>query len=164
MKYADVILPLAVANTYTFGIPIELQASIQIGCRVEVQFGKRKIYSGIVHRLHDHTPELYEVKPIRSLLDETPIVTTAQIQFWQWMATYYMCTLGEVMSAALPSFMKLESETYLVMNEDVFLDEVELTDDEYMVMQALEVRKEKQLKQTSKNKQSTEESPKKNEA
>ncbi|MBK9481293.1 MAG: hypothetical protein IPO02_04755 [Bacteroidetes bacterium] len=56
MKYADVILPLAVANTYTFGIPIELQASIQIGCRVEVQFGKRKIYSGIVHRLHDQTP------------------------------------------------------------------------------------------------------------
>jgi primosomal protein N' (replication factor Y) len=121
MKYADVILPLAVANTYTFGIPIELQTSIQIGCRVEVQFGKRKIYSGIVHRLHDHTPELYEVKPIRSLLDETPIVTTAQIQFWQWMATYYMCTLGEVMSAALPSFMKLESETYLVMNEDVYV-------------------------------------------
>ena len=68
------------------------------------------------------------------------------------------------MSAALPSFMKLESETYLVMNEDVFLDEVELTDDEYMVMQALEVRKEKQLKQTSKNKQSTEELDKKNEA
>jgi primosomal protein N' (replication factor Y) len=80
------------------------------------------------------------------------------------MATYYMCTLGEVMSAALPSFMKLESETYLVMNDDVLLDEVELTDDEYMVMQALEVRKEKQLKQTPKNKQSTEELDKKNEA
>lgn len=146
MKYADVILPLAVANTYTFGVPLELQTLLQVGCRVEVQFGKRKIYSGIVHRIHDNKPEVYEVKPIRSLLDEGPIVTEAQIKYWQWIASYYMCTIGEVMSAALPSYMKLESETYLVLNDDVNIDEHQLTDDEFMVLQALQIRKEKKEK------------------
>lgn len=146
MKYADVILPLAVANTYTFGVPLELQSIIQIGCRVEVQFGKRKIYSGIVHHIHNNKPELYDVKPIRSLLDEGPIVTETQIKFWQWVASYYMCTIGEVMSAALPSYMKLESETYLVLNDDIDIDGHELTDEEFMVLQALQIRKEKKEK------------------
>ncbi len=146
MMYADVILPLAVANTYTFGVPLELQSTIQVGCRVEVQFGKRKIYSGIVHHLHDHKPDLYEVKPIRSLLDDKPMVTETQIRYWQWIASYYMCTVGEVMSAALPSFLKLESETYLVLNDDVNIDDYELTDDEFMVLQALQLRKEKKEK------------------
>ena len=113
MKYADVILPLAVANTYTFGIPIEFQNTIQIGIRVEVQFGKRKIYSGIVMKIHNNKPEVYEVKPIRSIIDNTPIVNEEQISFWQWVASYYMCSLGEVMNAALPAFMKMESETYI---------------------------------------------------
>ncbi len=144
MKYADIILPLAVANTYTFGVPLELQSMVKIGCRVEVQFGKRKIYSGIIHHLHDHKPELYEVKPIRSLLDKEPIVTEVQIKYWQWMASYYMCTIGEVMSAALPSYLKLESETYLVLNDDVHIDEHDLSDDEFMVLQALQIRMEKQ--------------------
>ncbi|MCC7030813.1 MAG: hypothetical protein IT257_10935 [Chitinophagaceae bacterium] len=143
MKFADVILPLAVANTYTFGVPLELQSLAMVGCRVEVQFGKRKIYSGIIHRLHDHKPEMYEVKPIRSLLDEGPIVTESQIKYWQWIASYYMCTIGEVMSAALPAYMKLESETYLVLNDDVQIDHQVLTDDEFMVLQALQIRKEK---------------------
>jgi primosomal protein N' (replication factor Y) (superfamily II helicase) len=143
MKYADVILPLAVANTYTFGVPFELQSNIRVGCRVEVQFGKRKIYSGIVQALHDNKPDVYEVKPIRSLLDEGPMVTEKQIQYWQWIASYYMCTVGEVMSAALPSYLKLESETYVVLNDDVNIDEHELTDDEFMVLQALQLRKEK---------------------
>ena len=146
MMYADVILALALANTYTFGVPLELQSTIQVGCRVEVQFGKRKIYSGIVHHLHDHKPDLYEVKPIRSLLDEKPMVTETQIRYWQWIASYYMCTVGEVMSAALPSFLKLESETYLVLNDDVNIDDYELTDDEFMVLQALQLRKEKKEK------------------
>lgn len=144
MKYADIILPLAVANTYTFGVPLELQSMVKIGCRVEVQFGKRKIYSGIIHHLHDHKPELYEVKPIRSLLDKEPIVTETQIKYWQWMASYYMCTIGEVMSAALPSYLKLESETYLAMNDDVPIEEHDLSDDEFMVLQALQIRMEKQ--------------------
>ncbi len=146
MKYADVILPLAIAHTYTFGIPVEWQGRIQTGSRVEVQFGKRKIYSGIVYQVHDHKPDVYEVKPIRSLLDEEPVVTPAQISFWEWMASYYMCSIGEVMNAALPAYLKLESETYLVLNDDVEIDHHELSDDEFLVIQALQLRKEKQEK------------------
>lgn len=151
MKYADVILPLAVANTYTFGVPVELQSKIQVGCRVEVQFGKRKIYSGIVQSVHNRKPELYEVKPIRSILDENPLVTEQQIQYWQWISSYYMCTIGEVMSAALPSYLKLESETFVVLNDEVNIDDYELSDDEFMVLQALQVRKERIEKKGVKN-------------
>ncbi|MBL7765849.1 MAG: hypothetical protein JNJ58_07145 [Chitinophagaceae bacterium] len=144
MKYADIILPLALERNYTFGVPVELQSLIQVGCRVEVQFGKRRIYSGLVKRLHDHKPEVYEVKPIRALLDTEPIVTEAQIKFWEWMASYYMCTEGEVMNAALPSYLKLVSETCVVLNDDVNIDELELSDEEYLVMQALELKRKKQ--------------------
>lgn len=151
MKYADVILPLAVANTYTFGVPVELQTKIHVGCRVEVQFGKRKIYSGIVQMLHDRKPELYEVKPIRSILDENPMVTEQQIQYWQWIASYYMCTIGEVMSAALPSYLKLESETFVVLNDEINIDEYEISDDEFLVLQALQIRKVRNEKKIPKN-------------
>ena len=89
---------------------------------------------------------MYEVKPIRSILDEVPIVSEQQIKYWAWIASYYMCTIGEVMSAALPSYMKLESETFIVLNEDIILDEHELTDDEFLVLQALQIRKEKDEK------------------
>lgn len=143
MQFADIILPLALERNYTFGIPLELQGKVQVGCRVEVQFGKRKIYSGIVKRIHHEKPDLYEVKPVRSLLDETPVVTPAQIAFWEWMASYYVCTEGEVMNAALPAYLKLESETYVVLRDDVELDKSTLTDDEYLVVEALEVRRQK---------------------
>lgn len=142
MMYADVILPLALERNYTFGVPIELQDRITIGHRVEVQFGAKKIYSGIVKRLHNDKPELYAVKPIRAILDPEPMVTERQLKFWEWVASYYACTEGEVMNAALPSYLKLESETYVVMQDDVNIDEHELTDDEFMVLQALEVRKQ----------------------
>lgn len=146
MKYADVILPLALPQNYTFGVPLEMQDTIQVGCRVEVQFGKRKIYSAIVKELHNRKPEAYIVKPIRSLLDTQPIVTPQQIQYWQWIAEYYMCTLGEVMSAALPSFMKLESETYIALNEEIEIEHDQLTDDEFIVLQALQIHGEKMKK------------------
>lgn len=143
MQFADIILPLALERNYTFGIPLELQGKVQVGCRVEVQFGKRKIYSGIVKRIHDQKPDLYEVKPIRSLLDEEPVVTQSQLKFWEWIASYYVCTEGEVMNAALPAYLKLESETYVVLRDDVELDKTTLTDDEYLVLEALEVRRQK---------------------
>lgn len=146
MKYADVILPLAVPLTYTFGIPLEWQANAKVGCRVEVQFGARKIYSGIIKRLHNNKPEVYEVKPIRSILDQEPIVTLEQLKFWEWMASYYACSEGEVMNAALPSHLKLISETYVVLNEDVDIDAHELSDDEYMLIEALKIKQEQKDK------------------
>ncbi len=143
--YADIILPLSLERNYTFGIPIELQGKVKIGCRVEVQFGKRKIYSGLVKNIHANKPEFYEVKPIRTLLDEEPVVTQTQLKFWEWMASYYMCTEGDVMNAALPSHLKLVSETYIVLNEDIEIDARELSDDEYLLIEALEVKRGKKI-------------------
>jgi primosomal protein N' (replication factor Y) (superfamily II helicase) len=151
MLFADVILPLAVERNYTFGIPIELHEKVKVGCRVEVQFGKRKIYSGIVKTIHSHKPDLYEVKPIRNLLDDEPIVTPTQLKFWEWMASYYCCTEGDVMNASLPAHLKLVSDTYVVINEGVDLSEHELTDDEFMVMQALEITQNRKLAMETSN-------------
>jgi primosomal protein N' (replication factor Y) (superfamily II helicase) len=147
MMFADIILPLALERNYTFGVPLELQPDIKIGCRVEVQFGNKRVYSGIVKHLHDNKPEFYNVKPIRNLLDPEPMVTQQQLQFWEWLASYYACTEGEVMNVALPSYLKLESETFLQLQDGVNIDEEELSDDEYMVLQALEVRKQAQKKE-----------------
>ena len=142
MQYAEVILPLAVRYTYTFGVPLEMQTLLKVGCSVEVQFGAKKIYSGIVKRLHNDKPEAYTIKPIRNILEKEPVVTEAQLRFWEWLASYYACTEGEVMAAALPAHMKLVSDTYLVLPEDFNINNYDLTDDEYMVLQALEVRQQ----------------------
>lgn len=143
MKYVDVILPLALPQTYTFGVPLELQGKVDVGCRVEVQFGKRKVYSGIVKKLHNEKPQVYAVKPIRALLDASPVVTQQQLSFWSWLASYYACTEGEVMNAAMPAHLKLESETMVVLNEDADPDAVELSDDEFLVIQALQVKRDR---------------------
>ena len=146
--FADIILPLALERNYTYGVPIELQDKIRIGQRVEVQLGKRKVYSGIVKKIHTQAPEVYAVKPIRCILNEEPIVTASQIKLWTWMASYYMCTEGEVMNASLPANLKLESETFIALNEDVKIDEHELTDDEFLILQALEVKRAKKKTNT----------------
>lgn len=151
--YADIILPLAIEKNYTFGIPVELQSLVQVGSRVEVQFGAKRVYSGIVKSIHHNKPEIYQVKPIRSVLDAKPIVTQQQLQFWEWLASYYACTEGEVMNAALPSYLKLESETFVVLNDEVNINETDLNDDEFIVMQALEVRREQMEKQKGKDEQ-----------
>ncbi len=143
MLFADIILPLALERNYTFGIPADLHHKIKVGCRVEVQFGKRKIYSGIVKKIHADKPEFYQVKPVRSLLDDEPIVTETQLKFWEWLAAYYMCTEGEVMNAALPSHLKLVSETFVVLNDDIEIDAQALTDDEYLLVEALEIKRSK---------------------
>ncbi len=111
--FADVILPLNLPQVLTYGVPVELQDHIRPGMRVEVQLGKNKQYSGIVERLHEHRPETYVVKPIRGLIDEEPVVTQQQLDYWRWIAGYYMAAPGEVMQAALPAHLKLMGETRL---------------------------------------------------
>ena len=146
MKYADVILPLALPLIYTFGIPLEWQDQAKVGCRVEVQFGVRKIYSGIIKKLHNNKPDVYDVKPIRNILDKEPVVTEAQMKFWEWIASYYACSEGDVMNAALPAHLKLVSETYVVLNEDVEINEQELSDEEFLLIQALQIKQEQKSK------------------
>ncbi len=137
-------MPLSIPQSYTFGVPLELQDDIKVGCRVEVQFGQRKIYSGLVKRLHNEKPDIYAVKPIRSLLDLVPVVNEQQLKFWEWIASYYACAGGDVMNAALPSHLKLVSETCVVLNEDVSIDANELTDDEFLLLQALDIKRNQQ--------------------
>ena len=114
--FADILLPLALENTLTYGIPTDLQ--LAVGQRVVVPLGKRKRYTGIVTRLHDEAPaEGVELKYVEEAVDEAPLLLPAQLQFWEWLANYYICTKGEVLKAALPSGLKLESEMRLIRAE-----------------------------------------------
>lgn len=121
--YAEVILPLAVQGTFTYLVPEEMQCDISRGSRVYVPFGPRKLYTGIVADLHTNTPK-FKVKPIASLLDGTSILRHPQLKFWQWIADYYLCTLGEVYRAAVPTGLKVESETNLSLNKTIDLEEI----------------------------------------
>ena len=94
-----------------------MQEEVKVGMRVEVQFGAKKIYSGIVFALHNNKPEGYIVKPIKSIIDAEAIISETHLHFWKWISTYYMANLGEVMNAVLPAFLKLTSETAIMKNE-----------------------------------------------
>lgn len=118
MKYADVILPLPLENSYTYSIPAEMAGAIVPGSRVIVHFGKRRYYTAIVMHVHEKTPPPgVEVKPVFALLDAVPVLRRPQLRFWQWIAGYYLCKLGDVYKAALPAGLKLESETVVLRNE-----------------------------------------------
>src|SRR5690606_694745 len=129
MPFADIILPLSVGRTFTYFITDDQAAVLQPGMRVAVPFGKSKFYTGLVFATHDKSPELYEAKPIGQVLDQQPIVTPIQLKHWQWIADYYMCTLGEVYKSAVPSGFLLESETVIRLNPDAA--PTDLTDDQY---------------------------------
>jgi primosomal protein N' (replication factor Y) len=137
-QYAEVILPLALPQNFTYQVPALLQDEIAVGKRVIVQFGKRKLYTALVHRLHDLSPEGFTPKPILEIEDQHPIVNDLQLQLWTWIAEYYLCTQGEVMTAALPAGLKLESETRIVANQLKKLIDEELTDHEYLIVEALQ--------------------------
>lgn len=137
--FVDVILPLYIAKTYTYRVPLEWNADIAIGKRVIVQFGRNKIYAGIIHRVSKEAPLNYEAKYILNVIDADPLVDANQLALWEWMAGYYMCYLGEVMQAALPAALKMASETKIVASENSDLDRSLLSDKGYMVMEALDV-------------------------
>jgi primosomal protein N' (replication factor Y) len=115
--FVEVVLPLALPKLYTYSVPLALAKEVQPGVRVVVQFGKKKLYSAIVYRVHGNAPEAYQTKDIVQVIDTEPLVSDVQLRFWEWMASYYMCTLGEVMKAALPSGLKMESETLVEVGE-----------------------------------------------
>lgn len=118
MMYADVILPLALENSYTYLVPEDMEKTIAPGCRVIVHFGKKRYYTAIVIHTHQRSPDTkYEIKAIHSLLDTVPILRRPQLKFWEWISSYYLCKLGDVYKAALPAGLKLESETVVTLNE-----------------------------------------------
>ncbi len=123
MKYADVILPLPLENSYTYSIPPDLEQTVIPGCRVIVHFGKKRYYTAIVMDVHERGADSqYETKEIYALLDATPVLRRPQLRFWKWIASYYLCKLGDVYKAALPSGLKLESETAVTYNEEFEAD------------------------------------------
>ncbi|WP_053972554.1 primosomal protein N' [Mangrovimonas sp. ST2L15] len=135
--FIDVIIPIPISNLFTYSIT-EAEATFLIpGVRVSVPFGKSKIYTGIVYKIHEQAPLVYEAKPIEQILDESPIVTSRQMRLWHWIADYYMCTVGEVMRASLPNAFILESETVILKSQDVEISDADLEDDEFMLWEAL---------------------------
>lgn len=142
MKFAEVILPLALPKNYTYAIPPEMEGQAGIGSRVAVQFGKNKKYAAVIKKIHDVSPEAYSPKPILYVLDEEPVVHPLQLQFWEWLARYYMCSEGEVLNAALPAHLKISSETVLLFNDARGNNFETLNDEEFLVAEALSLRKE----------------------
>jgi len=135
--FADIILPLALPKCYTYSIPEKFLDNIHIGSRILVQFGQKKYYSSIVYKTHQTPPSKYKTKPILAIIDEHPVVNEIQIKLWEWMSTYYMCSLGEIMHAALPSGLKLSSETQIKLHPEFNDDLSQLNDKEYLIAETL---------------------------
>ena len=145
-KYVDVILPLPIASQYTYSLPSDLEESVQEGCRVVVSFGRKKFYTAIVTRVHYVAPDGYETKDIEEVLDTSPVLLPRQFLFWEWLSSYYLCTLGDVYKAAMPSGMKIESETVVVYNDE-FEALQPLGDSEQRVLDLLSTDKEQCITQ-----------------
>ena len=121
MRYADIILPVPLQGTFTYAVPDGM--AVQVGMRVLVGFGRSKTYIGIVDRMHDTTPQGYEVKDIQAVMDTLPVVNQAQLQLWHWISDYYLSPIGDVYKAALPAGLKAEdgyrpkTEVYIRLTE-----------------------------------------------
>lgn len=140
MNFVDVILPLPLNASFTYSVPEGMEGSLQIGTRVVVPFGRRKFYTAIVVKTHAPKPTAYEVKPIDRVLDAPgdPVIIHPQLKFWEWIAEYYLCSVGDVMKAALPAGLKLESETFVEPAADAdAADREGLSEDEALIMQTL---------------------------
>ncbi|MFZ4679178.1 MAG: replication restart helicase PriA [Flavobacterium sp.] len=136
--FIEVILPLSLPKTFTYRVSENEFAFIKKGMRVSVPFGKSKIYTALVIDLHREEPTLYVAKEIDQILDERPIVNELQINHWFWISSYYMCNIGDVYRGALPSALLLESETIISQNNETFVDEASLSDDEFLIYEALQ--------------------------
>ncbi|MGI9527541.1 MAG: replication restart helicase PriA [Weeksellaceae bacterium] len=138
-NFAEIILPLPMPGTFTYEVPDGW--NVQIGQRVAVQFGKRKIYTGIVHSIHQNKPELYKTKPLEAILEDYILVLPEQIKFWEWIADYYMCSLGDVYKNAFPSALKLESDTFVkAIKDKEFPEEENLSSNALAIWQILQHR------------------------
>ncbi len=139
--YAEIIIPLALPKNYTWFIPDQLMEGLLPGCRVEVSLRNKK-YAGIIKKFVQEKPAAFDPKPIESVLDAEPLIYREQLELWEWIADYYMCSEGEVMAASLPAHFKLSSESILVFNEIFGDDFSSLDHDEYLVAEALLLKKE----------------------
>lgn len=135
--FADVLLPLPVEGLFTYRIPQDFEVPLQFGMRVVVPFGKSKLYSALVIKVHTVSPQHTNVKYVLDAVDEKPIISPQQYKLWEWIAEYYMCHLGEVMAVALPSALKIASETKIMLHPAFDGDVSVLTERELHLTEAL---------------------------
>ncbi|MES2799828.1 MAG: primosomal protein N' [Bacteroidota bacterium] len=144
--FVDVILPVPIHQEFTYRVPFELNDHVQIGVRVVVPFGKSKLQTGIVTKIHEIVPSNYQTRFVEHILDEQPIVTATQLKFWSWIASYYMSAIGDVMNVALPSNFKLASESVIVLHPDFEEERTSLSERERQIIEALEIHESIDLK------------------
>ena len=120
--FCQVLLPLHLPSGFTYRIPLELYDKVKVGVRVAVQFGKKKIYSGIVSEIHSRVPEVSSVKYILEIIDSQPVINEKTLSFYQWISSYYMCYIGDVITAGMPALLRLRSESKLIISPDFSAD------------------------------------------
>ena len=147
--FADVILPVPIHRAFTYRIPFEMNDDVSVGLRVIVPFGKNKLYTAIVVNVHENIPANYQSKYIEAVLDHSPIVTSLQLQFWKWIAQYYIAAIGEVMNAALPANFKLGSETNIQLHPEFDAAIDSLDDRSSEIVEYLETKGSCNLKELS---------------
>ncbi|MEM7548641.1 MAG: primosomal protein N' [Bacteroidota bacterium] len=147
--YADVIVPVPVPKTFTYSIPVEMQEYVQPGCRVLIQLGQKKILTGLVEKLNHNENKGFSSKPIIDLLDEYPSVNQKQITFFRWLSSYYLSPIGDVVNAALPSGLKITSESYIQLNPN-YNPNIEYSDNENLIVDLLHEKASLSFKEVSK--------------
>lgn len=148
--FVQLLLPIPVPTTFTYRVPFALNDRIRVGQRAVVQFGATKIMSGLIVGITQEVPSFKTVKYLIDILDDQPLVNDKQLRFWDWVSNYYMCHLGEVMQAALPSALKLSSETTIALSPDFVIDTIPLNDSEYLVVEALQMQQKIAISSVSK--------------
>ena len=139
--YIDVVLPLNLWNNFTYEVTSKEYDFLQKGMRVAVTFGKQKMQTAIVYKKHSNKPLHYDTKPILHIIDNQPIVNVYQWELFRFISGYYITPLGLVVKAALPGSFMLESETFLMLNDTEELDTTQLSDDEYVIIEAVKMQK-----------------------
>lgn len=147
--FANVIIPVPIHQEFTYRIPHEISDKVKAGLRVVVPLGKSKLLTGIITSVHDQIPKEYQARFIEHLLDEKPIINSKQYAFWQWISSYYMSPLGDVMNAALPANFKLASETKIVLHPDFEPEKHQLSERQDQIIEALEIKETLDLKEIS---------------
>lgn len=148
--FVEVILPLNLKGSFTYRVPFDFNDKVEVGKRVIVQFGKSKIYTAIIISISEKSPSDYEAKYLLDIIDDKPILNQKQLDFYFWMADYYLCEWGEVLQAALPTALKLASETRVILNADASFNKADLTDKEFLIVDALELKAELLVSEISK--------------
>ena len=148
--FAEILLPLPIPGTYTYRVPFELNQKAMVGQRAVVQFGATKIMSGLIVSLTEEVPDCNSIKYLLDILDDDPVVNENQLKLWRWISSYYLCYLGDVMQVALPSALKLSSESKIMLSDDFELDSMTLSDNEYLIVEALQVQSQLTITEVSK--------------